>query len=197
MWLNRSLVVLIVVALCSPAEAQQARKLTRIGLVAGTSSATGGRNLEAFRQGLRDLGYVEGDNIQIEPRWTEGRAERFPGLISELINLKVDVMVVSSAAGALAAKNARAKILVVFAAVTDPFEHGLITNLARPGGNITGASLAVGEGFSGKWVELLKETVPNAPRFSVLWNPTHPVAGVFARETEAGRASAWGESGFF
>ena len=73
----------------------------------------------------------------------------------------------------------------VFAAVTDPFEHGLIANLARPGGNITGTSLAVGEGFSGKWVELLKETVTNVTRFSVLWNPSHPVAGVFTREADA------------
>jgi len=163
----------------------QPRKLTRIGFVAATSSATGGQNLEAFRQGLRDLGYIDGDNIHIEPRWADGWSERFPGLISELISLKLDVILVSSAAGALAAKNAKTNIPVVFAAVTDPFEHGLIANLARPGGNITGTSLAVGEGFSGKWVELLKETVPNVTRFSVLWNPTHPVAGVFAREAEA------------
>jgi putative tryptophan/tyrosine transport system substrate-binding protein len=174
----------LLLALGVSVQAQQPRKLTRIGFVAGTSPAAGGQNLEAFRQGLRDFGYVEGENIHIEPRWAEGWAERFPGLISELVNLKVDVILVSSAAGALAAKNTRTNIPVVFAAVTDPFEHGLIANLARPGGNITGTSLAVGEGFSGKWVELLKETVPNVKRYSVLWNPIHPVAGVFARESE-------------
>ena len=175
----------LLLAPCSSAEAQQTRKLTRIGFVAGTSPTAGGQNLEAFRQGLRDLGYVEGENIHVEPRWAEGYAERFPSLISELIKLKMDIMLVSSAAGALAAKNARTNTPVVFAAVPDPFEHGLITNLARPGGNITGTSLAVGEGFSGKWVELLKDTVPSVTRFSVLWNPSHPVARVFSREAEA------------
>ena len=190
--INRVALCTLLVALCSmllapcfSVQAQQTRKLTRIGFVAGSSPGAGGQNLEAFRQGLRDFGYVEGENINIEPRWTDGYAERFPSLISELIKLKIDVMLVSSAAGALAAKNAKINVPVVFAAVTDPFEHGLIANLARPGGNITGTSLAVGEGFSGKWVELLKETVPNATRYSVLWNPTHPVAGVFAREAEA------------
>jgi putative tryptophan/tyrosine transport system substrate-binding protein len=175
----------VLLALTSPVDAEQTRKLARIGFVAGTSPTTGGQNLEAFRQGLRDLGYVEGENIQIEQRWAEGYAERFPSLISELVNQKVDVMLVSSAAGALAAKNAKTNIPVVFAAVTDPFEHSLIANLARPGGNVTGTSLAVGEGFSGKWVELLKETVTNVTRFSVLWNPNHPVAGVFTKEADA------------
>jgi putative ABC transport system substrate-binding protein len=87
--------------------AQQPRKLVRIGFVAGTSSSSGTQNLEALRQGLRELGYIEGDNIHIEPRWAEGSAERFPGLIAELIKLKVDLVFVSSAAGALAAKNLR------------------------------------------------------------------------------------------
>jgi len=178
------LFVVVLLAVAEIAEAQQPKKVPRIGFVAMTSSAGGGQNLEAFRRGLRDLGYVEGDNISMEPRWADGWAERVPGLISELIHLKVDIIVISSATGALAAKKATSTIPVVFAAVTDPFEHGLIVSLARPGGNVTGASLAVGEGFSGKWVELLKETVPKVTSFSVLWNPTHPVASVFARETE-------------
>ncbi len=176
-------------ALSIPAEAQQPKKVPRIGLLSITSASAVARNSEAFRQGLRDLGYMEGQNIVIEYRYAEGSAERLPHLIAELIQLKVDIIVVSGAAGALAAKNARISIPVVFAAVTDPFEHGIIASLARPGGNITGTSLAVGEGFSGKWVELLKETVPKVERVSVLRNPTHPVSEVFQRETQAaGRA---------
>src|SRR2546425_5860151 len=98
-------------------------------------------------------------------------------------------MVVSGAAGALAAKNAGITTPVVFAAVTDPLGYGIIGSLARPGGNITGVALAVGEGFSGKWVELLKEAVPKVVRAAVLRNPTHPLAEVFLRETQAaGRA---------
>ena len=103
---------------------------------------------------------------------------------NELIRQDIDMIVISSAAGALAAKKATTKMPIVFAAVTDPFEHGLIASLAQPGGNLTGTSLAVGEGFSGKWVEFLKESVPKVTSFAVLWNPTHPVAGVFAREAE-------------
>jgi putative ABC transport system substrate-binding protein len=116
-------------------------------------------------------------------------AERFPDLIAELIRLKVDIIVVISAAGAVAAKKAEIATPVVFAAVTDPIGLGIIGTLARPGGNLTGTSLGVGEGFSGKWVELLKETVPKIARVAVLRNPTHPVSGVFLRETQAaGRA---------
>jgi putative ABC transport system substrate-binding protein len=170
-------------ALCDPVHGQQPKKVSRIGFVSPSSFATAGPRLEAFQQGLRDLGYVEGVNIAIEARWAEGSAERLPDLIAELIRLKVDVIVVGSAAGALAAKNARTTIPVVFAAVTDPF--GIISSLARPGGNITGASLAVGDEFSGKWVELLKETVPKVARASVLGNPTHPIAQVFLKETQA------------
>jgi putative ABC transport system substrate-binding protein len=108
-----------------------------------------------------------------------------PHLIAELIQLKVDVMVVGGATGALAAKNARTTTPVVFAAVTDPLGYGLIESLARPGGNITGVALALGEGFSGKWVELLKEAVPKVGRVAVLRNPAHPLAEVFLRETQA------------
>jgi putative tryptophan/tyrosine transport system substrate-binding protein len=181
--------VLGIVMAQSAAGAQQPPKGARIGFISPQSSETAGRNLEALRQGLRDLGYIEGETIAIEARWAEGAAERLPHLIAELIRLKVDVVVVGGAAGALAAKNARMTTPVVFAAVTDPLEHGIIGGLASPGGNITGVSLAVGEGFSGKWVELLKETVPKVAGMAVLRNPTHPVAEVFSRETQAaGRA---------
>ena len=185
-----NLAALVLVSLLAHmAAAQQTKKVPRIGFIGASSSSTAGHNLEAFRRGLRDLGYVEGENIAIEARWAEGLAERFPHLIAELIQLKVDVLVIGSAAGALAAKNAGVTTPVVFVAVTDPLGHGIIGSLARPGGNITGASLAVGEGFSGKWVELLKETVPKVARVAVLRNPTHPVGEVFLREMQAaGRA---------
>jgi ABC-type uncharacterized transport system substrate-binding protein len=175
--------------LCVPANAQQPTKVPRIGFLVPGSSVGYSVRIEAFRQGMRELGYVEGENIVIEGRWAEGLAERLPHLIAELIRLKVDVLVVGSAAGTLAAKNAGITTPVVFAAVTDPLGYGIIGSLARPGGNLTGTALGVGEGFSGKWVELLKETVPKVARVAVLRNPTHPLAEVFLREMQtAGRA---------
>ena len=176
-------------ALCASAEAQQTRRLFRIGFISPASSSTAGPNLEALRQGLHDLGYIDGKNIVIEARWAEGSAERFPQLLGELIDRKVEVIVVGGATGALAARNAAVTVPVVFAAVTDPLGYGIIASLAQPGGNLTGLALAVGEGFSGKWVELLHETVPKISRFAALRNPTHPVSDVFSRETlTAGRA---------
>ena len=163
----------------------QTKKNHRIGLISPASSSTAAANIESFRQALRDLGYVERENIDIEVRWAEGSAERFPHLIAELVRLKTEVIVVGGANGALAAKNTGITTPVVFAAVTDPLGYGLIGSLARPGGNITGVALAVGEGFSGKWVELLKEAVPKVTRTAVLRNPTHPLAEVFQRETQA------------
>ena len=176
-------------ALGPNAEAQQTTRLFRIGFISPASSSTAGPNLEALRQGLYDLGYIEDKNIVIEARWAAGSAERFPQLLAELTDRKVEVIVVGGATGALAAKNAAVTVPVVFAAVTDPLGYGIIASLARPGGNITGVALAVGEGFSGKWVELLHETVPKISRFAALRNPTHPVSGVFLKETQtAGRA---------
>jgi putative ABC transport system substrate-binding protein len=166
-------------------EAQQASKVFRIGFISPASSKTAGANLEALRLGLQQLGYVEGKNTIIETRWAEGSAERLPRLLTELAQRKVDVIVIGGAAGARAAKNERTPVPVVFAAVTDPLGNGIVESLARPGGNITGVALALGEGFSGKWVELLKETVTKLPRVSVLRNPLHPVAQVFLKETQA------------
>jgi putative ABC transport system substrate-binding protein len=180
-----SVVAFVLVVATAVVQAQQPKKVSRVGFIGASSPSTAGNWLEAFRQGLRDLGYIEGENITIEVRWAEGSAERFPQLIAELVRLKVDVMVVSAAAGALAAKNARITTPVVFVAVTDPLGHGIIDSLARPSGNITGTALAVGEGFAGKWVELLKETVPKVARMAILRNPTHPVAETFLREAEA------------
>jgi putative ABC transport system substrate-binding protein len=172
-------------ALCASAHAQQPKKAYRIGFISPSSPTVAAQNLEAFRSGLHDLGYVEGENIAVETRWAEGSAERFSELIAELVRLKVDVLVVGGAAGALAAKNARITTPVVFTAVTDPLGYGLIDSLARPGGNITGVALALGEGFSGKWIELLKEAVPRIAEMAVLRNPSHPLADIFLREAQA------------
>jgi putative ABC transport system substrate-binding protein len=179
----------MLLALSFSVEAQQPARIPRVGFIGASSPSTAGHWLEAFRQGLRDLGYVEGENVAIEVRWAEGSAERFPQLIAEMVRLKVDVILVSAASGALAAKKAGIAIPVVFAAVTDPLGYGIISSLARPGGNITGTALAVGEGFSGKWVELLKDTIPKLARVAVLRNPTHPVAETFLKEAQtAGHA---------
>ncbi len=151
------------------AGAQQAAKIARIGYLA-TNLTANARLHEAFRQGLRDLGYVEGRNVVIEVRDAEGRNERFPALAAELVALKVDVIVAPSTPGAMAAKQATKTIPVVFTALADPVTGGLVTSLARPGGNITGVSFLAPEQV-GKRLERLKEAVPGVSRVAVLWQP--------------------------
>src|SRR5437867_7187355 len=151
------------------AEAQQTAKVARIGYLAGNRAAN--RHLpEAFLQGLRDLGYVEGRNVVIEYRDAEGKYERLPALASELVALKVDVIVVSSTPAALAAKQATGNIPIVLAWVADPVRSGLVTSLARPGGNVTGLSGLAPE-LVGKRLELLKQAVPGVSRVAALWHP--------------------------
>jgi putative ABC transport system substrate-binding protein len=150
------------------AEAQQAAKLPRIGFL-GDSRATGPRR-EAFLQGLRDLGYVEGRNLVIEYRYAEGKPERFPALAAELVALKVDVIVAQNTLVALAAKQATRTLPIVFAAAADPVTSGLVTSLARPGGNVTGMSALIPE-LVGKCLEQLKQVVPGVSRVAVLWQP--------------------------
>jgi putative tryptophan/tyrosine transport system substrate-binding protein len=151
------------------AEAQQAAKVARIGYLS-PSLATSPHLREAFRQGLRDLGYVEGRNLVIEYRGAEGKPERLPALAAELVALKVDVIVVTSTPAALAAKQATRTIPIVFIAVADSVASGLVTSLARPGGNVTGLSLLTSE-LVGKRLELLKQAVPGVSRVAVLWQP--------------------------
>ncbi len=141
------------------AEGQQAHKVYRIGVVTSTTHFT-----DNFRQGLRELGYVEGQNIIIEQRTTGGQSARFPELVAEMIRLKVDVLVVSGGPGTLAAQKATTTIPIVFLGVADPVGQGIVASLARPEGNLTGTSLALGEGFAGKYVELLKEAPPRSRR---------------------------------
>jgi putative tryptophan/tyrosine transport system substrate-binding protein len=163
------------------AEAQRAERVYRIGFVSPTSP--GARNV-AFLHGLRELGYVEGQNVSIEMRFAEGQPERLPGLVNELSRLKVDVLVVGATIGARAAKNATTTIPIVFAGSSDPVAGGIVANLAHPGGNITGISLAYGDGFAGKWLELLKEAVPNASHFSALWSSSNAAAARFVKELQ-------------
>ncbi len=170
------------------AEAQPAAKVARIGYLT-THVASSPHLPEAFRQGLRDLGYVEGRNVVIEYRDAEGKFERLPALAAELVALKVDVIVASAYPGTLAAKNATNTIPIIMVAVADPVRMGLIASLVRPGGNITGLTLLAGTEIVGKHLELLKEAVPNLSRVAVLWNPANPMHVLRLREVEvAGRS---------
>ena len=155
------------------ASAQPAGKVYRIGyLSTGSASATYLRPLEAFRQGLRELGWVEGKNIVIEYRYAEGRIDRLPGLAEELVRLKVDIIVASPTPSALAARDASRTIPIVGLSLTEPVALGLVASLALPGGNVTGVTYAVDTDIFGKQLELLKEVVPKVRRVAVLSNPT-------------------------
>jgi len=150
--------------------AQQPAKIARIGFLA-TNLAANPHTREAFLQGLRDLGYVEGRNVVIEYRDAEGKDDRLPALAAELVALKVDVIVAAAGTlAALAAKQATRTISIVFIAVGDPVTSGLVTSLPRPGGNLTGLS-AVSPELASKWLELLKQAVSRVSRVAFLWQP--------------------------
>jgi putative ABC transport system substrate-binding protein len=155
-------------------EAQQAAKLYRIGFLS-PSSPSDVRRLrffEGFRNGLGELGYVEGQNITIESRWAAGKYDRLPGLAAELVRLKMDVIVTVAVPAIRAAREATSTIPIVMASVVDPVATGLVASLARPGGNITGLSNMAPQ-LVGKQLEMLKEVVPKASRAAVLWNPAN------------------------
>ena len=165
------------------AQAQQPTKVYRIGYLTNASLSSVAARTEAFHQGLRELGYVEGKNIVIEWRSTEGKADRQPGLAAELVRLKVDVIVTGGPAATRAAKEATVAIPIVMAFDIDPVGSGFVAILARPGGNITGLSTLSPE-ISGKRLELLKEIVPKLSRVAVLGNSTVPGNAQALRETE-------------
>jgi len=168
-------------ALCFSAGAQQATKIPRIGFLSPTSDDS---RVEAFRQGLRELGYNEGQNIAIEYRWADGKFERLPELAAELVRLKVDIVVAVLTQASLAVKNATRTIPIVMIGVADPVSSDLVASLARPGANITGTSSMTAE-IVGKHLELLKETFPKISRVAVLWNPANPIfQAIQLRETE-------------
>ena len=182
------LVAVAVLAVGVIAEAQQPKKVPRIGwlLFGSPSSANTARN-EAFRQGLRDLGYIEGQNLIIEYRYAEGKVDRLPDLAAELVRLKVDAIFAESTASVQAAKKATTTVPIVSVS-GDPVELGLVASLARPGGNVTGLANFTSE-LAGKRLELLKEVVPRVSRVAVLWNPDAPSSTLRMRETEAAAPS--------
>jgi len=187
------LVLVIILALAFlaaafPARAQPPSTVPRIGLLATDTPTGTNPRLEVFRQGLRDLGYVEGRNIAIEYRWAGGRLERLPDLAIELVGLKVDVIVAPTTPMALAAKTATGTIPIVFVTAGDPVGSGLVASLARPGGNVTGLSLLAPE-LVARQLQLLKEAVPKAFRVAVLSNSTAPYTALMVKETEVAARS--------
>jgi putative ABC transport system substrate-binding protein len=165
-------------------EAQEAGKVYRVGFLGNSTAALEANLIQPFREGLRDLGYVEGRNVLIEYRWADGKYERFPALVAELAALKVDVIVTAGTPAALAVKKTAPSIPLVMAAAGDPVGVGLVADLARPGGNVTGLS-AIAPELEGKRLELLREVVPKLSHLAVLWNPDNPFLAGSLKETRA------------
>jgi len=175
-------------ALCLSAEAQQPAKIPRIGILSpGSSAFPTSAYHDSFRQGLRELGYIEGKNTFIEIRYAEGKRDRLSDIATELVKLKVDVIVTATRPGVLAARNATSAIPIIFAAVGDPVRAGLVSSLARPGGNITGLSIIETELF-GKRLELLKETFPKITRVAYFRDATSSGTGSAEMQAAAARA---------
>ena len=150
------------------AQAQQVKKIPRIGVLWPNPPAT----FDFMRQGMRDFGYVEGQNINFEFRWAQGKLDELPEMASELVRLQVDLIVTLAPPATLAAKNATQTTPIVFVAMGDPLASGVVTSLARPGGNLTGTTRMLSE-MSAKHVELLKEAAPSVAKLAVLWNPAN------------------------
>ena len=172
-------------------EAQQPAKVYRVGFLSLLPQEQAFSHIKALHEGLRGLGYIEGQNIILEYQFADGTAERLPDLVAELIHLKVDIIVTGfGTLPALAAKQATSTIPIVFSFVADPVGSGIVASLARPGGNITGLS-TLAAGLAGKRVELLKEILPQLSRVAILLNPATPAATQALRETQA-IAATWG-----
>ena len=182
MKLFRLIAIAVALTVCAAlASAQQPQNIPRVGIL-----FIGGRDqphLEAFKQGLRERGYIEGKNIALEYRYAEGREDRLPELAAELVQVKVDVIVVTADISAQAAQRAT-KTLPIVVTTGDPVTWGLADSLAKPGGNVTGLSVLLAD-LSGKRVEILKETFPKLTRVAALWNPTGRVASPVFKETSA------------
>jgi putative ABC transport system substrate-binding protein len=166
------------------AQAQQTKKIPRIGFLGNSTAALEANLIGPFREGLRDLGYIEGQSIHIEWRWAEGKYERFPALIAELIAANVDIIVTAGTPATFAVRKATTTIPLVMIAVGDPVGTGIIASLAHPGGNITGLT-SISPELDGKRLELLREVVPKISHVAVLWNPTSPLQVVAEKETQS------------
>ena len=176
------LITAILLAFVQQAEAQQP-KIPRIGYLVSVSRKSD-RNADVFLQGLRDLGYIEGKNVLLEYRYAEGKLDRSPKLVAELLQLKVDIIVVPFLPGIRAAKEATKTIPIVMVTQQDPVATGIVDSLARPGGNVTGLT-RLGRELSGKRLELLKETFPGMSRVGVLWDANAPGPIIGFKEYEA------------
>src|SRR3989449_1035695 len=168
------------------ADAETPAKASRIGLMMSTTPVAASHIVAAFADGLRELGHVEGKNVVFEYRWAEGKSERFAEMAADLVRQKVDVIVASSQAPALAAKRATTTIPIVMVNVTDPVEVGLVASLARPGGNVTGLSQQLTPEIRAKQLQLLKEALPKVSRVAVLRSPA--TTGGLREYEAAGRA---------
>ena len=182
---------LVATALLAPAVAQPQVSIPRIGILGPRTQADGAPYIDAFRQGLRELGWVEGKNVVLETRWANGKPERVPELAAELVRLKVDVIFSGTTAVTLVFRNATQTIPIVMATGGDPVELGLVASLARPGGNITGLAYSVGSETFGKQLDLLKELLPKLSRVAVLFNPTNAAQGTAVKQV-AGVAESLG-----
>ncbi len=170
-------VAFAILGTADPVTAQQAKKVHRIGYLTTRSSDMEKSYFPAFQQGLRELGYVEGENIVIEARHANRNNKRLPALAAELLRRKLDIIVIGGGASAFAVQRLSKTIPIVMAEATAPVKRGIVTNYARPGGNITGLARRAPEEF-GKYLELLKETVPGLARVAVLWNPKGPASKI-------------------
>jgi putative ABC transport system substrate-binding protein len=178
------LILVLFVLLDAPlADAQPAGKVVRIGRLSPLAAEADQRLLGAFRKGLAELGWVEGKHFTVESRFAEGQSDRLPQLAAQLVQQRVDVILAGSNPGAAAAKRATSVIPIVIVTTADPVEGGLVTSLARPGGNVTGVT-AAGQDLSAKRLELLKEAVPGVTRVAILTNPTSPYTGPFLKDRE-------------
>jgi putative ABC transport system substrate-binding protein len=166
-----------------PARAQLPRTMSRIGFLGNSTAALEANLTEPFRQGLRDLGYEEGRNITIEYRWAEGKYERLPALIAELVALNLDVMVTAGTPASLAVKKAAISVPLVMAAIGDPVVIGVVPSLARPAGNITGLSAM--PDLEGKRLQLLGEVVTGLSHVAVMWNPLNAFQEISIRQLNA------------
>lgn len=175
-------ICVMVFMLCASAEGQQPKAIPRIGFLSGSGNAANPAMSErAFRQGLRDLGYVDGKNIVFEGRYAEGKRDRIPGLVAELVQLKVDLLATGNLTAIRAAKEATQSIPIVMVTNADPVATKLIESLARPGGNITGLT-NLNRDLSAKRLELLKEILPNLSRVAVLWDSTNEGSAIGFKE---------------
>lgn len=183
-----ALALLVILALIMPlaVEGQESRKLPGIGLITPLSESAARSRIEAFRQALREIGYVEGHTVTVAYHYFDGRYERVPTTISELLRLDVNVIVAHGTPAAVAAKQATSVVPIVIFEVGDPIGSGLVPSFAKPGGNVTGVSQVVAHEIYGKQLQMLAELIPRLSHVALLSNPANPAQAAVIKQTEAG-----------